>query len=464
MAQRKRRADLLSTALVAVLMVAPGMGRAETLSDALIKAYQTSPLLQSARAALRAQDENIPQASSSKKLQSNLSGNATGETSSDNTNEYTEYYDAGLNATLLVYDHGQTKAAIESARMSSAAGRADLIDVEQQVLFAAVTAYMDVRQALEFVAIAKNDVGVLEEQLRAANNRFDVGEVTRTDVSLTEAQLESSRAQQVTAQGNLETSRAAYLAAVGTLPGDLAPPPPLPQLVKSMKEAEALAMRQNPGVIAAQFAERAAIANFDRALAAKGPSVSLTGFAGYQGHEQLGVGDKLSANAGVSGSIPLTTGGNLDSLIRQAQQTLDQRKSQVQEAGRSAVQSADNAWTQLKTAQATILANKRQVEASRIAYEGVAEEARLGARSTIDVLTANQDRLQAEAEVVRSTRDEYVAGYSVLQSMGLLTVQHLKLGIETYDPNEYFLQIRNGPRGGYDTSAVDRIRSRWGQD
>lgn len=136
----------------------------------------------------------------------------------------------------------------------------------------------------------------------------------------------------------------------------------------------------------------------------------------------------------------------------------------MQEAGRSAVQSADNAWTQLKTAQATILANKRQVEASRIAYEGVAEEARLGARSTIDVLTANQDRLQAEAEVVRSTRDEYVAGYSVLQSMGLLTVQHLKLGIETYDPNEYFLQIRNGPRGGYDTSAVDRIRSRWGQD
>lgn len=464
MFQRKRRAHLLSTALAVALGWAPTALMAETLSDALVKAYQTSPLLQSSRAALRAQDENVPQASSAKKLQSSLSASGNVVTNSDNTNEFPDYYDAGLNASLLVYDHGQTKAAIESARMTAAAGRASLVDVEQQVLFAAVSAYMDVRQALEFVAIAQNDVGVLEEQLRAANNRFDVGEVTRTDVSLTEAQLESSHAQLVTAQGNLETARAAYLAAVGTLPGTLAPPPPLPQLVRSMQEAEALARRQNPAVIAAQFAERAAIADFDRALGAKGPSVSLNGFAGYQGHMMVGEGDKLTGSLGIQGSIPLTTGGNLDSVVRQAQQQLEQRKSQVQEAGRTAVQGADDAWTQLQTARATILANQRQLEASRIAYEGVSEEARLGARSTIDVLTANQDRLQAAAEVVRSKRNEYVAGYSVLQAMGLLTVSHLKLGIETYDPNVYFTQIQSGPRGGYDTSAVDRIRARWNQN
>lgn len=464
MSERRLRIQLFSTVVVAALGMAPGALMAETLSDALIKAYQTSPLLQSSRAGLRAQDENVPQASSAKKLQTSINGTANAVTSSDNSNEYNEYYDAGLNASLLIYDHGQTKAAIDSARMTVAAGRASLVDVEQQVLFAAVSAYMDVRQALEFVSIAQNDVGVLDEQLRAANNRFDVGEVTRTDVSLTEAELESSRAQLVTAQGNLETARAAYLAAVGTLPGTLSTPPPLPPLVRSMKEAEALAMRQNPAVIAAQFAERAAIADFDRALAAKGPSISLTGFAGYQGHMEVGEGDKLTGTAGITGSIPLTTGGSLDSVIRQAQQQLEQRKSQVQEAGRTAVQGADDAWTQLETARATILANQRQLEASRIAYEGVAEEARLGARSTIDVLTANQDRLTAAAEVVRSKRNEYVAGYSVLQAMGLLTVEHLKLGIPTYDPNIYFTQIQGGPRGGYDTSAVDRIRARWSQN
>lgn len=463
MRQRFLRPFLFSTGLAVVLAMSPSQSSAETLSDALVKAYQTSPLLQSSRAALRAQDETVPQALSAKKLQSELSGNANLQTDSDDSGNVPDTYAAGLEASLLVYDHGQTKAAVDSARMSVAAARASLVDVEQQVLFSAVAAYMDVRQAIEFVSIAENDVDLLEEQLRAANNRFEVGEVTRTDVSLTQAQLESSRATRADALGNLQVARQAYLAAVGTLPGDLSTPPPLPSLVKTVSEAEAIGLRQNPAIISAQFAERAAVYDFDRALGAKGPSLSLTGSAGYQGFESVGQGDKLTATIGIAGSIPLTNGGNLDSVIRQAQQILDQRKSQVQEAGRSVIESVNNAWIQLDVARATIVANQRQLEASRIAYEGVSEEARLGARSTIDVLDANQDRLEAAAEVVRSKRDEYVAGYSVLQAMGLLTVDHLQLGIETYDPNVYFTEVRNGPRGGYDTSAVDRVRSRWEQ-
>lgn len=461
MSTRRLRPFLLSTVVTAVLGLVPAGVFAETLSDALVKAYQTSPLLQSSRAALRAQDEGVPQASSAKKPQAALSGNANLQTTSDDAENALDTYAFGLNASLLVYDHGQTKAAIESARMTVAAARADLRDVEQQVLFSAVSAYMDVRQGLEFVAIAQNDVGVLEEQLRAANNRFDVGEVTRTDVSLTEAQLEASRATRADADGNLQIARQAYLAAVGTMPGTLSTPPPLPALAASITAAEAIALRQNPAIVSAQFAEQAAIADFDRALAAKGPNLSLTGTAGYQGNERLGQGDKLTGVIGIEGSIPLITGGNLDSVVRQAQQILEQRKSQVQEAGRSVIESVNNAWIQLEVARATILANQRQLEASRIAYEGVAEEARLGARSTIDVLDANQNRLEAAAEVVRSSRDEYVAGYAVLRAMGLLTVQHLGLGIETYDPDVYFMEVRNGPRGGYDTSAVDRIRARW---
>lgn len=462
---RKRlRPFLMSTATVFAL-AAPATGFAETLADALVKAYQTSPLLQSSRAALRATDEQLPQASSAKKIQSQLSASANLTTS--NTDDYTQipdYYTAGLEASLLLYDHGQTSAAIESARMSIAAARADLLNVEQQVLYAAVSAYMDVRQGQEFLSIARNDVELLEEQLRAVNNRFDVGEVTRTDVSLTEAQLQASRAQLADAQGNLQTARQAYLAAVGTLPVDLAAPPPLPALTREVSEAVAIGLRGNPTIIAAQFAERGAIADFDRALAAKGPTVSLNGSYGYYGYQRYQGPDRMVGQLGVTGSLPLTTGGNLDSVVRQAQQIVDRRKSDLQAAGRDVTQNVNSAWIQLQVARATILANQRQVEASRIAYEGVVEEARLGARSTLDVLNANQDRLDAEAELVRSKRDEYVAAYAVLQTMGLLTATHLKLGVEVYDPDIYFDEVRNGPRGGYDTSAIDRIRSRWTQN
>lgn len=462
---RKRlRPFLMSTAVLGALAM-PGAGFAETLADTLVKAYQTSPLLQSSRAALRATDEQLPQASSAKKIQSQLSASANLATSNvDDYGDVPDYYTVQLEASLLVYDHGQTNAAIESARMSIAAARADLVGVEQQVLYAAVSAYMDVRQGEEFLSIARNDVQLLEEQLRAVNNRFDVGEVTRTDVSLTEAQLQASRAQLATAEGNLQTARQAFLAAVGTLPGRLDAPPPLPKLTRTVNEAVAVGLRGSPLIIAAQFAERGALADFDRALAAKGPSVSVNGSYGYLGYQRYQGPDRMAGSVGITGSVPLTTGGNLDSIVRQAQQIVDQRKSQLQNAGRDVTQNVNAAWIQLDRARATILANRRQVEASRIAYEGVVEEARLGARSTLDVLNSNQDRLDAEAELVRSNRDEYVAAYAVLQAMGLLTVNHLKLGIETYDPDIYFNEVRNGPRGGYDTSAMDRIRSRWQQN
>lgn len=461
------RPFLKTTATAAALAVTatlamPGSGSAETLADALVKAYQTSPTLQAARAALRSVDEELPQATSAKKIQSQLSAAANAITTSDDDyNDIPDYYNASLEASLLLYDHGQTAAAVESARMSIAAARADLLDVEQQVLYAAVAAYMDVRRGQELLAIARNDVDVLDEQLRAINNRFDVGEVTRTDVSLTEAQMQASRAQLALAEGNLQTARQAYLAAVGTLPVDLEAPPPAPALTRNVQEAVAIGLRSNPQIVSSQFAERGAVADFDRARAAKGPTVSLTGSYGYQGYNRYQGYDRMVGSVGVNGSIPLTTGGNLDSVVRQAQQVVDQRKSELQAAGRDVTQSVNAAWIQLRVARATILANQRELDASRIAYEGVVEEARLGARSTLDVLTSNQDRLEAEAELVTSRRDEYVAAYAVLQAMGLLTTQQLKLGVERYDPDIYFNHVRSGPRGGYDTSAVDRIRARW---
>lgn len=463
MAFSRRKPLLLATALAGVLaaIVAPP-SRAETLTDTLITAYQTSPLLESSRAALRAVDENVPQARSARRPQLSGAGSALATKSTRVPGETGSVFNADLQATLLLYDNGETKAAIESALMSVASARADLRDVEQTVLFNAVQAYMDVLRDLEILRIARSDLNVLGEELRAAQNRFDVGEVTRTDVSLTEARLAQSRAALALAEGNLQLSRQAYLAAVGTPPEDLSPAPPVPELPATPEAAIALALERNPNINAAQFAVRAAAADYARARAADGLRLDATASIGYDGSDGvLGRGDDLVGTAGVQASVPLYTGGLNSSLVRQAQQIVERRQAEVQEAGRFVTQAVRNAWIQLEVSQASIVANERQLEAATIAYEGVSEEARLGARSTIDVLASAQDRLEAEANLIQARRDAYVAAYALLQAIGLLTVDHLGLGIETYDPDTNFVQVQSAPMGGYDTSAVDRIRARW---
>ncbi len=454
---------LSGTFVVALAFGGAGPVRADSLADALVKAYQTSPLLDSSRAALRGVDERLPQARSARRPQVGASLSLSTQTTAEAIEDQLNDSQAALNASLLIFDNGQTKAAVEAARNQIAAGRADLKDVEQLVLFNAVQAYADVRRDQEFVRLASNDVDRLDETLDATRNRFEVGEVTRTDVSQSESRLAASRSTFAAAQGQLEISREAYRAAVGSPANNLEPLPPLPQVSKSVEEATAVGVQRNPKIISAQFSERVAVYDFDRAMAAKGPQLSVTANAGVErGNTQLGGWDGNGfGQVGLQGSMPLYTGGLNDSLVRQAQALLDQRRFELQDTARSVTQEVGNAWAQLLVARASIVARREQVDASRIAAEGVAEEARLGARSTLDVLDADQERLQAEAELVQALRDEYVATYGLLRAMGLLTVEHLNLGIETYNPDVYFNRVRSGPAGGYDTSAVDRIRARW---
>ncbi len=435
---------------------------ADSLADAMVKAYQTSPLLDANRAALRSLDEGVPQARAARRPQVSVSvGASTSTTSEDFQEDQLNTIQAQLQASLVLFDSGATKAAIESARNQIAAGRADLKDVEQLVLYNAVTAYVDVRRDEEFVRLAGNDVDRLNETLRATQNRFDVGEVTRTDVSQSESRLAESRAQYSSAQGALAVSRQTYLQAVGVAPGNLEPLPPLPKLPASLADATSIGMQRNPAIVSAQFAERAAVYDFDRARAAKGPSLGVSAGVGPERQNQAGWDTNLGVSASIQGSMPLYTGGQNDSLIRQAQALLEQRQFQLQDQGRTVTQSVGAAWSNFDVAKSNIVARREQADAARIAAEGVAEEARLGARSTLDVLDADQERLQAEAQIVQAVRDEYVAAYSLLRAMGLLTVEHLKLGIQSYNPDVYFTKVQSGPSGGYDTSAVDRIRARW---
>jgi outer membrane protein len=463
MYRHRLRRLLLTSALVAALPA--GMAEAESLADALVKAYQTSPLLESNRAALRSLDESVPQARAQRRPQVDAGVSAQSEANViELPEEQLSAVQAALNAQLVLYDHGQTRAAIESARNTIAAGRADLKQVEALVLFNAVTAYVDVLQNQEFVRLANTDVERLGETLRATRDRFEVGEVTRTDVSQSESRLAASRSTVEAAEGELEIARQAYRVAVGVLPQNLEPAPPLPQLPGSLEAATRIGLERNPAIVAAQFAERAAVYDFDRAMAAKGPTVGVSASVGVERTNQNAFNQwdgNTFGQVALEGTLPLYTGGLNDSLVRQAQALLDQRRYELQDEARTVTESVANAWTQLDVARASIIARREQAEAARIAAEGVAEEARLGARSTLDVLDAVQEQLQAEAEIVRANRDEYVAAYGLLQAMGLLTVEHLRLGVTPYEPDVNYRRVQNGRPGGYDTSAVDRIRARW---
>jgi outer membrane protein len=461
---RKRNLKRIGLAAALLLPLVPAVAAAQTtLTDALITAYQTSPLLDANRAALRALDEQVPQLRAERRPQISATGSA-GASRDASSSDITDVYSAGLNASLLLVDNGQTAAAIEAARNRIAAARADLLETEQFVLLSTVEAYVDVRLALALVALARNDVEVLQEQLRAARDRFEVGEITRTDVSQTEARLANSQSLLTDALGALEISRAAYRAAVGVPPDDLQPPPSLPELPDTITNATAIGLRNNPQIVSAQYLERAAVYDVDRARAANGLSIQAQGEVRWEDRSSASPGivnDDLVGEVGLGASIPLYTGGRNASLVREALSVLERRQFELQDAGRSVTQSIAGAWTQLEVARALIVARQEQVVASRIAAEGVSEEARLGARSQLDVLDADLERLQAEAEVVRATRDEYVAGYNLLSAMGLLTVEHLGLGIETYDPEVNFARVRPAPVGGTRSDLLDRIRARW---
>ncbi len=457
---QRLKAHLLAGA--AVVLFLPSAAAAHSLTDALIAAYQNSPLLAVSRAGLRAQDETVPLARAG--MRPNVSVNGMGSLSANTgqPGEITDTWQASLDASLVLYDSGQTPAAVESAKANIMAARAGLRAAEQGVLLTAAIAFLDVRRDRQFVELSENNVRVLREQVEAVNDRFAVGEVTRTDVSQAEARLAASRASLSASQGGLAISAQNYLAAIGYAPGDLGSLPPIPGLPATLADAVSIAMGEHPSVVGARFAQDAAAFDLARTKASSGPRVSLGGQAGFQigdatEHEIVG-----GVSVSLSGSVPLYQGGTLEALERQASAILDQRKFELQNAARSVQQQVSIAWANLGVARASIVAGQQQIEASTVAFEGVNVEATLGARTTLDVLNAEQELLTARSNLVSAQRDEYVAAFNLLASMGLLTVAHLDLGIPSYDPDVNYDRVQNGPVSGFDGSVLDRIGSRWG--
>jgi len=461
-----RRAGLLAAACSMGLMVglAPA-AQAETLIDALTLAYQTNPTLQGQRANQRVSDEGVVQAKTA--FRPNLSGavdvsasrthladpivtrDILGRVTSTRDTNTSRGSGVGLSLSQPLYTGGRASANLTAAEADVLAGREDLRSVEQSVLGNVIQSYVDVRRDQERLRIAQENVNVLSRQLEESNARFEVGEITRTDVAQSTARLASARASLSSSQALLAASRAAYAAVVGQNPTDLAPEPSLAALLPStVEQAFDLVDRNNPSIQAARYAEQAAAARVAAAKAAYRPTVSARAGYDLDAGRGNGAGEQFNdfsraMTGSVTASVPIFTGGLTSSQVRAAKERENAARIAVEGAQRQALQQISTAWNNLLASRANLVSNEEQVRATRIAFEGVRQEQQVGLRTTLDVLNAQLELANAEVALVVARRDEYVASASVLQAMGVLNVASLAPEVERYDPVKSYDKVNH---------------------
>ncbi|WP_338064687.1 TolC family outer membrane protein [Tropicibacter alexandrii] len=477
---------------IAALMIGAALpASSETLAEALTSAYLNSGLLDQNRATLRAADEDVASAMAALRpvlswqagitRSYGINGSVTDVPITTNfggtpirtgTNRDVLLVQRGVdrNASIslileqVIYAGNRNKLGIEVAKESVLATRAGLVAIEQEVLFRAVSAFMEMRRAYENVALRENNVRVIRQEVRAARDRFDVGEVTRTDVALAEARLAAATSSLAAAQGNLVLAQEEYAVAIGHAPGALVSPRALPNLPGSVDAAKAEAVRRHPEMHRVQHQVTAAELNVQIAEGAKLPTVSLRGTANYNGDigaRDFSRGTTLSLNAGG----PIYSGGALNAAVRKAKAQRDATRSSLHVVRDGVVQSVGNAYVQLRFARASRTSFEAQVRAATVAFRGVREEAKLGARTTLDVLDAEQELLDARASLISSQVDEAIAAYAVLASMGLLTAESLQLDVPSFDPEAYYNMVKSAPSSvSRQGRELDRVLKALGKD
>lgn len=435
---------------VAVGFSAPSVATADNLADALIGAYETSDLLEQNRALLRAADEDVAIALSALRPVLDFIGSVSRSSSRISsggivtTDQALSSSTLGLSASLLLYDNGRSRLTTQAARELVLATRAALLSIEQQVLLRAVNAYMRVLSAEEFVELTQNNLRLLTEELRAAEDRFEVGEVTRTDVALAESAQAAARSNLAVAQGELVDARQEYLTVVGREPGRLSPPPALPARPASIDAGKAVALRNHPDIIQAQHQVAAADLTVMAQEAGLGPTVRLNGDIGIT-ETRNSIRDAEDASLGLSYRQPIYQGGGLAAGIRRAMAQRDASRSVLLNTQKIIAQGVATALVRFRVAQASIQSSERQVVAAEIAFQGLREEAALGARTTLDVLNSEQNLLDAQASLIAARSELYVAAYQILSAQGALTAANLGLGVQIYDPTAYFNQVQDAP-------------------
>ncbi len=437
---------LLATLLVGLL--GAGEGQALTLEEALSAAYEENPTLRAARAQLRGVNEQVPQALSNWRpevIVSASSGQNYVESNSiaDSEDNITSPLDAQVVLSQPIYRGGRTLAGTRRAENDVRAERERLKAVEQNVLLQAVTAYMDVWRDEAVLRLNINNEQVLRRQLEASQDRFSVGEITRTDVAQSEARLARATADRIQGEGNLTASQAVFREIVGLEPVSLERPPKVVGIPGAQDQVVTEARAQNPNVTSAEFAERSAQDEVRVRTGELLPTVSLEGSVSRSENSLTSSSEVTQAQILAQVTVPIYQSGFVFSRIREAKQVSGQRRLEVDEARRRAEQEGISAWESLTTARAQIASFQSQVRSNEIALDGVRQENAVGARTILDILDAEQELLDSQVSLVVAERDEVVANYEVLGAVGRLTATEILLPVEMYDAEDDYEAVRD---------------------
>jgi TolC family type I secretion outer membrane protein len=442
------------------LFLAAIAAQAQTLTQALAEAYNTNPQLLAQRALLRATDEQVPQALSGWRPTVSFTGNIIGNRTSFNPGPITvggltkpsptqfstfQSNLLSLQVTQPIYTGGRTVAQTRNAIETVQSTRAQTLAVETSVLQSVALAYLDVVRDQTLVEVNRNNVKVLREQLTATQDRFRVGEVTRTDVAQAEASLAQAIGTLTSAEGALAQSRAEYVAAVGQPPGILLLPRERPALPATREEAQSLAANNNFSVISANFAELAARDNIDAVRGQLLPQISLVGTVSRAAAPAvtLSTAQENAGSLGLQMTMPLYEGGAIYSQTRAAEQTVGQRRSQVDQARRLAVQAVTDAWEALKSGRAAVVSFAAAVRAAQIAVQGVQQEALVGTATTLDVLIQVQTLLTSQSQLVVAEHDTAIAEYNIAAATGRLIAPELHLSVKLYDMDAHYREVKD---------------------
>jgi len=427
---------------------------AQSLTEALAEAYRSNPQLLAQRALLRATDELVPQALANWRPtvaftgQTGYAVSASSVPGGPSAYSHDKPSSLDLTATQQVYRGGRTEAQVRQAINTVEATRAQTLAVETAVFQAVAQAYLDVVRDQDLLAVNRNNEYVLGQEFESTRIRVEIGELTGTDLAQAQSSLEQAKAQVVVAEGQLEISRANYTRAVGRPPGRLTLPRERPVLPATREEALSLAARGNPNVISAAFTELAARDNIDVVRGQLLPQVSATGDlnrAISAATSSGGITSSTTSTATITATMtmPLYDGGAIYSLTRQAQQTVGQRRSQLDDARRAAVQTADQNWAALQAARASIASFTAAVRAAQIALVGIQEESLAGTRTILDVLVAEQQLFATQAQLVTAEHDSAIAEFNVAAATGRLIAPELRLPVHLYDMSRHYKAVKD---------------------
>ncbi len=436
--------------------------QAETLEEALIATYLSNPSLSASRAGLRATDEAVSQAVSNWRptieftASTGLEINSSSLRSGGAKSQTRRPTSLGLDLTQPLFRGGRTAAQTSEAENTVKAERARLTSLEQDLLLAAATAYLDVYRDEAVLSLNKNNEAVLIRQLEATQDRFQVGEITRTDVHQAEARLANSTADRIQSEATLATAQAIYLNVTGNqLSSNLT----LPALPAGKPASREIAIKEaalnNPNVIAAQYDALAGIDNIDAVWGELLPEVELTASAN-RNYNSSGVSTQIDTyDTLLNLTVPLYQSGSVYSRLRQSKQQAADLRLRVDRERRNAAEQAARAWETLVSARARVTSFKTAIVSATIAFDGVEREAAVGSRTVLDVLDAEQELLDARVSYIRAQRDEAVTMYELLSAMGHLTAHRLQLPIELYDPEEHFREVRDVWSGGTSKGGIE---------